>query len=83
MNSYVPLAEELRPKTLDDIVGQDHLLGENGPIRKMTEKGMVQSMILWGPPGTGKTSLAHVISKSMKSEFVFFSAVTSGVEEVR
>lgn len=77
------LAEELRPKTLDDVVGQDHLLGVNGPIKKMTEKGMIQSMILWGPPGTGKTSLAHVISKSIESEFVFFSAVTSGVEEVR
>jgi len=83
MISHVPLAEELRPKTLDDVVGQDHLLGVNGPIRKMTEKGMIQSMILWGPPGTGKTSLAHVISKSIESEFVFFSAVTSGVEEVR
>lgn len=83
MSSYIPLAEQLRPKKISDVVGQDHLVGVNGPIRKMTESGRVLSMILWGPPGTGKTSLAHAISNSIDSEFVFFSAVTSGVDDVR
>lgn len=83
MSSYIPLAEQLRPKKISDIIGQDHLAGKDGPIAKMIETGKVQSMILWGPPGTGKTSFAHAISNSIDSEFVFFSAVTSGVEDVR
>lgn len=83
MSSYIPLAERLRPKNISDVVGQEHLVGSQGPIRKMIETGKVQSMILWGPPGTGKTTLAHTISNSIDSEFVFFSAVTSGVEDVR
>ncbi len=83
MSSYIPLAERLRPKNISDVVGQEHLVGSQGPIRKMVETGKVQSMILWGPPGTGKTTLAHTISNSIDSEFVFFSAVTSGVEDVR
>lgn len=78
-----PLAELLRPKTLDDYIGQDHLMGKGKPVRKMIEIGNVSSMILWGPPGVGKTTLAHVIANSTKSYFVFFSAVSSGVEDVR
>lgn len=78
-----PLAELLRPKTLDDYIGQQHLVGKGRPIRRMIESGQIHSMILWGPPGTGKTTLAHVIANSTKAHFVFFSAVTSGVEDVR
>ena len=79
----VPLAETLRPKTLSDYVGQEHLVGKGRPIRRMIEAQKVSSMVLWGPPGSGKTTLAHVIANSVKANFVFFSAVTSGVEAVR
>jgi putative ATPase len=79
----IPLAEKLRPKTLQDYVGQDHLVGKGRPISRMIESGKVSSMILWGPPGSGKTTLAHVIANSVDSHFIFFSAVTSGVEQVR
>lgn len=78
-----PLAEQLRPKTLDEFVGQEHLVGKNGPIRKMLENGKVTSMILWGPPGCGKTTLAKLIAKYVNADFIAFSAVTSGVAEVR
>lgn len=78
-----PLAEILRPKTLDDYVGQQHLVGKGMPIRRMIETGKISSMVLWGPPGTGKTTLASIIANSVLAEFVFFSAVTSGVEDVR
>lgn len=78
-----PLAAILRPQKLDDYVGQSHLVGEGKPIRRMIELRTVSSMILWGPPGSGKTSLAHVISHNIDSHFEFFSAVTSGVEDVR
>lgn len=79
----IPLAEKLRPKTIDDVVGQEHLVGPGRPIRKMIESGKVFSMILWGPPGCGKTTLATVIANSISANFVFFSAVTSGVADVR
>lgn len=78
-----PLADRLRPKTVSEFVGQEHLLGVGKPIRRMLENKFVTSMILWGPPGVGKTTLAHLISKYIEANFVFFSAVTSGVEEVR
>lgn len=78
-----PLAEKLRPQTLDDFIGQEHLVGKDKPIRRMVETGNVYSMILWGPPGCGKTTLTTVIANSVEAEFVFFSAVTSGVEQVR
>lgn len=78
-----PLASVLRPQKLDDYIGQKHLVGEGKPVRKMIENRSVSSMILWGPPGSGKTSLAHVISQNIDSHFEFFSAVTSGVEDVR
>ena len=78
-----PLAEILRPKTLDEYIGQEHLVGKGRPIRRMIESGHVSSMIIWGPPGSGKTTLAHVIAHSVSAHFIFFSAVTSGVEDVR
>ncbi len=80
---YTPLAETLRPKVIDDIVGQEHLVGKDKPLRRMVESGNAYSMIFWGPPGCGKTTLATVIANSIDAEFVFFSAVTSGVADVR
>lgn len=79
----VPLAELLRPKNLNDFQGQEHLTGPGKPIRRMIENRKVTSMILWGPPGVGKTTLAHIISNGIAANFEFFSAVTSGVEDVR
>ena len=79
----IPLAERMRPVTLSQFVGQDHLAGIGGPIRSMIENRKVTSMILWGPPGVGKTTLAHIIASSIDANFVFFSAVTSGEEDVR
>lgn len=78
-----PLAERLRPQTLDEFIGQEHLVGKGKPIRRMVETGNVYSMIFWGPPGCGKTTLATVIANAVDAEFVFFSAVTSGVADVR
>lgn len=79
----MPLAEQLRPKSLDEVVGQQHLVGKGKPLRKMLEGGHVTSMILWGPPGCGKTTLARLIAKYVDADFVSFSAVTGGVAEVR
>lgn len=79
----VPLAEQLRPKTLDEVVGQQHLIGKGKPMRKMLEQGKVTSMILWGPPGCGKTTLARLIAHYVDADFVSFSAVTGGVAEIR
>jgi len=79
----IPLAEQLRPRTLDEVVGQSHLVGKGKPLRKMLEQGKVTSMILWGPPGSGKTTLARLIAKYVDADFVSFSAVTGGVAEVR
>ena len=78
-----PLADRVRPQTLDDVLGQDHLAGPNAPLRKLIETDQIPSMIFWGPPGSGKTTLARVIANTTQSRFVFFSAVTSGVKEVR
>lgn len=80
---HIPLAEKLRPQNLDDFIGQEHLVGKGKPIRRMIETENVTSMIFWGPPGCGKTTLATVIANSISANFVFFSAVTSGVEQVR
>ena len=79
----VPLAERMRPKTIAEIIGQEHLVGKGKPIRRMVETGNITSMMLWGPPGCGKTTLATVIANSVDAEFIFFSAVTSGVADVR
>lgn len=78
-----PLAERLRPTTLDQYVGQTHLVGPDGIIRRMIETGNIASFILWGPPGVGKTTLARIISKTINAPFYTISAVTAGVKEVR
>ena len=78
-----PLAERMRPKTLDEYVGQKHLVGEGAVLRKMIDSGHIHSFILWGPPGVGKTTLARIVAHSLKVPFYTLSAVTSGVKEVR
>src|SRR3712207_1551436 len=78
-----PLAERLRPKSLDEVVGQPHLTGEKGPLRAVVERGRIGSLILWGPPGTGKTTLARVLASTVEEEFIALSAVTSGVKDLR
>ena len=78
-----PLAARLRPQSLDEIVGQRRLLGEGKVLRRMVEQDAIASMIFWGPPGVGKTTLANVIAKVTRSKFIDFSAVTSGIREIR
>lgn len=78
-----PLANRLRPETLEDYIGQKHLLGKGKILRQMLEKDMISSMIFWGPPGVGKTTLARIIAGRTKSHFIDFSAVTSGIREIR
>ena len=78
-----PLAARLRPRTLDEYVGQKHLLGEGRVLRKLIEADRISSMIFWGPPGVGKTTLARIIAERTKSTFIDFSAVTSGIKEIR
>ncbi len=78
-----PLAARLRPETLDEVVGQRHLLGPGRVLRKMIEQDAVSSMIFWGPPGVGKTTLATVIARQTRASFIDFSAVTSGIREIR
>jgi putative ATPase len=78
-----PLADRLRPKTLDDFCGQEHLVGKDGVLRKVIESGNIPSFILWGPPGVGKTTLAWIISNTLKRPFFHLSAVHSGVKDVR
>jgi putative ATPase len=79
----VPLAERLRPKTIDEVIGQRHLLGENKPLRVAFESGEPHSMILWGPPGVGKTTLARLMAAAFHAEFIALSAVLSGVKDIR
>jgi len=78
-----PLAERMRPRTLDDLVGQEALLGPGRPLRQAIEHDRLQSIILWGPPGTGKTTLARLIARVTRARFVSFSAVLSGIKEIR
>ncbi len=80
---HAPLAERIRPRTLDEFVGQDHLLGENGLLKNIIASDKLNSMILWGPPGSGKTTIARIIANMTKAHFVEFSAVTSGVADIR
>jgi putative ATPase len=83
MSDSKPLAERMRPSTLDEYIGQKHLVGKDAVLRKAIESGMLPSMILWGPPGVGKTTLAYIISQSLKRPFYSLSAVNSGVKDIR
>jgi putative ATPase len=78
-----PLAERVRPRSLDEIVGQDEILGPGKPLREAVERDLLQSIILWGPPGTGKTTLARIIAEMTEAHFVPFSAVLSGIKEIK
>lgn len=80
---FQPLAERVRPRTLDDMAGQEHLVGANGPLRKFLSGGQMPSMIFWGPPGSGKTTLAEICATSLNYSFEQLSAIDSGVKEVR
>jgi len=79
----VPLAERMRPRTLDEVVGQDDVIGPGRPLREMIERDLLQSIILWGPPGTGKTTLARLVADLTRAKFVSFSAVLAGIKEVK
>ena len=83
LRAQAPLAARLRPRTLDEIVGQEHLIAQGAPLRKLIEADRLSSVILWGPPGTGKTTLAEVVASSTNRAFERLSAVTSGVKDVR
>jgi len=83
MNNWGPLADRIRPKNLDEFVGQKHLVGENKPLRLLIENKQVFSMIFWGPPGVGKTTLARIIATEMKAEFWELSAVSAGKDDIR
>ncbi len=83
MSESKPLAERMRPATLDEYIGQQHLVGKDAVLRKAIESGVLPSMILWGPPGVGKTTLAYIISQSLKRPFYSLSAVNSGVKDIR
>ena len=78
-----PLAERIRPKTLDELAGQQHLAGKGSILRTAIEHGKIPSMILWGPPGTGKTTIANIIANTFKVPFFTLSAISSGVKDVR
>ena len=82
-DTQAPLAERLRPKTPGEVIGQQHLLGPGKPLRVAFESGRLHSMILWGPPGVGKTTLARLTANAFECEFIALSAVFSGVKDIR
>ena len=82
-NSTQPLAARMRPRSLDEFVGQKHLVGEGKVLRNLIERDSVSSMIFWGPPGVGKTTLAQIIAASTDAQFINFSAVTSGIKDIK
>lgn len=82
-NTIIPLAERVRPLTFDDFIGQEHIVGKDKPLRKLIESGVVPSMLFWGPPGVGKTTLAGIIAKTVNRPFYELSAVQAGVKDVR
>ena len=79
----IPLAERIRPIDFENFIGQSHLIGSNGPIRKAVANGAIPSMILWGPPGVGKTTLAEIIANELDRPFYSLSAISSGVKDIR
>src|SRR6476619_4310740 len=79
----IPLAERMRPRTLDEVLGQSHLIGSGKILQEMIEQDRVFSIILWGPPGTGKTTLARLVAKETHSPFIAYSAVLSGIKEIK
>src|SRR5258706_4151030 len=83
MNTFVPLAERIRPNSLDELLGQEHLTGKGSILRTAIEHGKVPSMIFWGPPGTGKTTIANIIAHTLKVPFFQLSAISAGVKDVR
>ncbi|MCH8331687.1 MAG: AAA family ATPase, partial [Bacteroidetes bacterium] len=83
IGSNEPLAERMRPRSLDEFIGQKHLVGPDKVIRKMLLTGRISSMILWGPPGSGKTTLANIISEELKVSFFSLSAISAGVKDIR
>jgi len=83
ISPLVPLADQLRPRTLDDVLGQEHLLGAGRPLRRMVESGRLRSIVLWGPPGVGKTTIARLLAEKAGADYAELSAVSSGVKDVR
>src|SRR3990170_1489861 len=83
LDGHAPLAARLRPRTLEEFVGQAHLVGDNGALRRLVERGHLGSMVLWGPPGSGKTTLARLLADAVGARFATLSAVMSGVADVR
>jgi len=83
VDASAPLAERMRPRTLDEFVGQQSLVAAGRPLRRAIEQDRLQSIILWGPPGTGKTTLARLIATATRAHFIAFSAVLSGIKEIR
>src|SRR5436309_10968410 len=82
-DSKRPLAERMRPRRLEDFVGQEHILGPGKPLRQQIERDQLTSVILWGPPGVGKTTLAQIVARMTHCEFIPFSAVLSGIKEIK
>ena len=83
MKEEAPLAARMRPDTFNDFVGQEHLIGEERVLRKVIEAGQLPSIVLWGPPGSGKTTLAYIIANATQSHFAPISAVSAGVSDLR